>query len=372
MTTPYEVRAAAPVPDGLRWEPLARFFAERVPGAGALRSAEMVHGGRSNLTYVLEAEHGRWVLRRPPLGAILPTAHDMSREYRMISALSGTDVPVPRPVVYCDDPAVIGAPFYVMAYVPGVVVREEWPEALGGPEARGRASAALVDVLARLHAVDWRAAGLEAFHRPEPYAERQLRRLRAQWEQSKTQDEPLMQAVWARLAASVPPPQPPTIVHGDYRLNNTILAADDPGRILAVVDWELATIGDPLADLGLMLVYWPQADDPAYRLSAQDRAMRVMTLPGFWRREQVVEEYARRSGRDVSLLDWYYVLGFYKLAVICQGIHARYLAGVTRGEGFDAYGKLVPILARMALETAEGSQLPRLMGRGRGGGGRRG
>lgn len=149
-----------------------------------------------------------------------------------------------------------------------------------------------------------------------------------------------MEAVWAPLAASVPPPQLPAIIHGDYRLNNTILDANDSGRIRAVVNWELAAIRDPPADLGLMLVYWPQADDPPYRLSAQDRAMRVMTLPGFWRREQVVEEYARRSGRDVSPLGWYYVLGFYKLAVICQGIHARYLAGVTRGEGFDAYAYL--------------------------------
>ena len=356
------VPPSPPVPDGIRLEPLSRYLAEHVRGGDGPLTAEMISGGRSNLTYLLRTPGGQWVLRRPPLGHILPTAHDMGREYRMISALADTEVPVPRPFAFCQDPDVIGAPFYIMEYCRGIVIRDRWPPDYGSEADRGRTSQALVTTLAKLHAVDWQAVGLADFARPGGYVERQLRRLQAQWESSKTQEVPLLEEVWARLSASLPPSPPSTIVHGDLHLHNIMLAEDDPGRIVAVLDWELATIGDPLADLGWMLAFWAQADDSPLRLTARGEGTPATALPGFWSRDQVVQEYARLTGRDLSGLDFYIVLGFYKLAVIAQGIHYRYLGGVTRGSGFDRYESRVPQLAQLALEAAQASSLPALRG----------
>src|SRR5581483_9019393 len=226
-------------PDGVDLAALAAYLPRFIPGAEAPLSAELIGGGRSNLTYYIRSPHGEWVLRRPPLGHVLPTAHDMAREFRVISALGPTDVPVPAALHLCEDPAIIGAPFYVMERVHGVIVHEALPPGVApSPADRRRMSEAFIDALVRLHAVDYRAVELESFGRPQGFMERQVRRWGEQWERSKTRELPDLEELRRRLALGVPESPAPTIVHGDYRLENMILAADRPDRIVAILDWE--------------------------------------------------------------------------------------------------------------------------------------
>jgi len=331
------------------------------PLAGPLH-AELIAGGRSNLTYVIGDGEREWVLRRPPLAHVLPTAHDMAREYRVISALDGTGIPVPHAVLHCEDPSVIGAPFYVMGRVAGHVVRdtlpEDWPHT---PETRRAMSTALITTLAALHEVRPEDVGLGDFGRPAGFLERQLRRWWSQWEASTTRELPEMEGLRRRLEAGLPQSGPPGIVHGDYRLDNVILAAEEPGRVAAILDWEMCTLGDPLADLGLLLVYWA---DPAE--SDEDRALLSLSAitaePGFHRPDEVIQVYASESGRDLGALEWYVALGHYKLAIIAEGIYARFLMGATVGEGFEIMGERVPRLVRRALDRASASGLPGLAG----------
>jgi aminoglycoside phosphotransferase (APT) family kinase protein len=338
------------VPPGLDPEAVARLLGPAVGGlAGPLR-AELIAGGRSNLTYVVGDGERRWVLRRPPLAHVLPTAHDMVREHRVISALCGTGIPVPRTVLLGDDPAVLGVPFYVMELVEGHVVRDRLPEAWPDtPGTRRRMSTALITTLARLHAVDPQGVGLGDVGRPAGFLERQVRRWWRQWELSRTRDLPEMEELRRRLEAGLPVSGAPAIVHGDYRLDNLILAPDDPGRVAAVLDWEMCTLGDPLADLGLLLVYWVDPEDPI-----EDRALLALSAitgePGFHSPSELIETYAQASGRDLGALDWYVALGGYKLAVVAEGIHARFLMGATMGEGFEVMGTRVPLLVRRALD----------------------
>lgn len=351
--------ATAPFPDGIEPRALSDFLERQAPEAGRLIGAEMIGGGRSNLTYRLTTEGGAFVLRRPPLGHILPTAHDMGREYHFLSALAGTEAPVPRPIALCEDAAVLGAPFYIMAYCPGRVQAGEWP-ADYGDDGLGRACAALVRTLVHLHAVDWQAVGLGDLARPGNYVERQLRRLGSQYDMSEPENLPAFNEVRARLARAVPTEQPARIVHGDYGIHNVILAEHDPGEIVAVLDWEMATIGDPLADLGWMLALWAKGENDAG--SQPTGTFGVTALPGAWTREQVIAEYGRLSDRDMSHVEFYYVLGLFKLVVIWQGIHARYRAGVTRGEGFELFRDRIPEGAERALAAAEASSIPALRG----------
>lgn len=352
---------AAAAPDGVDLDRLRPWFAAHVPGAtGAPLHAELISGGRSNLTYAIGDGTHEWVLRRPPLGHVLPTAHDMAREYRVLHALAGTDVPVPRVHAFCDDPDVNGAPFYVMERVDGVILRTPADlEPLTPLDAR-RCSEELVDVLVRIHAVDVDAVGLAGFGHPDGYLERQVRRWGEQWDRSRAAgcpDSPAIEEIARRLRTALPASGPPTIVHGDYRLDNTMLAPADYGRVVAVLDWEMATLGDPLADLGLFLLYWGRSD-------AQVVATGAVISPdaGFLSREEVVDRYARRSGRPVDQLDWYEVFASYKLAIIVAGIHARFLMGMTVGEGFDQMGVLVDRLAQGALAVASESAIPALRG----------
>jgi aminoglycoside phosphotransferase (APT) family kinase protein len=345
---------------GIRRAAVERFFAERVPGAaGPLRFA-LISGGRSNLTYRVEGARGRWVLRRPPLGHVLPTAHDMAREYRVLAALADTEVPVARPLALCEDAALNDAPFYVMAYAPGVVLEDALPPRYAASEAeRRRIGDALVDTLVCLHAVDWRARGLADFGRPEGYLERQVRRWAQQWERSRTDPLPEIEELARRLARALPPSPPPTLVHGDYRLGNLALDPKDPGRVLAIYDWEMATLGDPLADLGYTLIYWSEPGDPG-----GGRFLPGLTAqPGFHRRGELVQAYARRSGRDVAAVDFYQVLALYKLAVISEGIYARHRMGKTLGEGFHGMQRAAAPLAARALAIADAAEDPRLRGR---------
>jgi aminoglycoside phosphotransferase (APT) family kinase protein len=254
-------------------------------------------------------------------------------------------VPVARAVLSCTDPEIIGAPFCVVDFVDGTVLRDG-TEAVALPPAQARRAAdALVDALVELHAVDAAAAGLGDFGRPEGYLERQVRRWRGQWDKVATRERPDLDALHDRLARSLPASGAPTVVHGDYRLDNTILAPGDPGRIAAIVDWEMATLGDPLADLGMLLMYWDPVCEPVLGTSHVPSAN-----PGFPTGRELAERYAESSGRDISSVAWYQALGCFKLAVIAEGIHARYLAGQTVGTGFERVGSAVPALLRSGRE----------------------
>ena len=347
---------------GIAHDRVSEFFRQHVPGGDVALRFQLISGGRSNLTYLVDGGGRQWVLRRPPLGHVLPTAHDMAREYRVLSALADTDVPVARPLALCEDAGVNGMPFYVMEYRPGVVLADGLPDGFAAtPAARRRLSAALVDILVRLHAIDFRAVGLDGFGRPDGYLERQVRRWAQQWERSVTAPLPAIDALMHRLAAAIPTSPPPTIVHGDYRLGNLAFDPHDPSRVVAVFDWEMATLGDPLADLGYTLIYWTEAaDGPA---SAGVGAGSAFTAaPGFYTRADLVDAYARASGRDVAAIDFYQVLALYKLAVISEGIYARYLQGNTLGEGFEGLGRAAGPLAERALAIADASHDRRLRG----------
>jgi aminoglycoside phosphotransferase (APT) family kinase protein len=282
----------------------------------------LIAGGQSNLTYhVTDRDGVRAVLRRPPLFMALASAHDVGREHRIMAALQGTDVPVPELLAMCDDPDVTGAPFYLMRYVDGLVLRSrDDGEAALAPDARARASRALVDVLAALHTVDPAAVGLETLGRPDGYVERQLKRWLRQYTDQHVDPIPAVERVHARLVEIVPPQQRSSIVHGDYRLDNTLVSA--AGEVRAVLDWELCTLGDPIADLATTLVYWTGPDDlPSGWLDT------ATVLDGFWNRGQVADRYAEVTGADLSALPYYAAFASWKLACILAGVHARRLAG---------------------------------------------
>ena len=317
--------------------------------------------GRSNLTYRVDSPAGAVVLRRPPVGQVAATAHDMGRERRVITALAGTAVPVPRVLASAEDGPPVDAPCYVMELVEGVVPLGTLPPGWAGTEdERRRASTALVDVLVALHAVDPPAVGLGEFGRPDGYLARQVRRWVSQWEQARdgvpadASTAAALSRLAERLAATVPATQRHTIVHGDYRIDNCLFDAADPGRIRAVLDWELSTLGDPLADLGLLLVYWQQADEhPAWR--AAQHLSSPTSRPGFLRRDEVARAYAAGSGLDLAPLPWYVAFGAFKLGVVLAGILARVQAGMvpaSMAAGLD--GSLAPLVALGHHVLAEG------------------
>ena len=347
--------------DGLDLVKLQRFFAQHVEGAsGGPLQAELISGGRSNLTFGLRDGDTEYVLRRPPMGHVLPTAHDMSREFKVINGLQDTEVPVPRTLAFCDDNEVNGAPFYVMERVQGRILRSGAELATLTQHDARRCSEVLVDVLAALHRVDYQAVGLGEFGRPDGFLERQVRRWNQQWESSKAAgcpDNPAIDDINRRLSAAIPPSPKPTIVHGDYRLDNTMLDNGDAGKVVAVLDWEMSTLGDPLADLGLFLLYWGRPDAQVVATGAA-----ISTELGFLDRAAIVDRYAAASGTDLTYLDWYEVFASYKLAIIVAGIHARYLMGMTRGDGFDHMGALVGGLADGAIAFANASELRTLHG----------
>jgi aminoglycoside phosphotransferase (APT) family kinase protein len=337
--------AAVDPTEGIDVQNVTKWFEDHVEGVKPPLEFNLIAGGRSNLTFrVDDATGAAWVLRRPPLGSILPTAHDMAREYRVISALGATPVPVPPSFGLCDDTSVNGQPFYVMGYIEGHILRDaQTAERVLGEKERRVAGESLVDVLAELHSVDIDAVGLGDFGRREGYIERQLKRWHSQFEKSKTREIPVVDEVYEELMGSMPQQGPATIVHGDYRLDNTMLG--DDGHVRAVLDWEICTLGDPLADVGLLMVYWA---DPGDELSALLSAPTL--LDGFPRRAEIAERYAERSGRDLSRLDYYVAFGYWKLACILEGVYARYKAGHAGGDrgAYDAFGDHVVLLAETA------------------------
>ncbi|MBB6171422.1 aminoglycoside phosphotransferase (APT) family kinase protein [Nocardiopsis mwathae] len=327
----------------------AHLDAER-PGlvCGDLR-ATLITGGRSNLTYDVTDGHRHWVVRRPPLGHVLPTAHDMSREHRVVTALAPTPVPVPGTVLYCDDPEVIGASFYVMERVVGTPYREADRLARLGPRRTRNIAHAMIDTLVDLHAVDPAAVGLGDFGRPDGFVERQLRRWARQLDSSRSRELPGIDELHSRLAAALPASPPPTIVHGDYRLDNLLIGAGDGAgpddRITAVLDWEMSTLGDPFTDLALLIAYSSPAIPPVPGVSD------AHTAPGYPGPDEIAERYARCSGRDVSGLDFYVAFAYFKLAVILEGIHYRFARGQTVGDDFDRLGEAVPRLVEAGLRS---------------------
>jgi aminoglycoside phosphotransferase (APT) family kinase protein len=314
---------------------------------------ELIAGGRSNLTYRVTDSTGTSVaLRRPPVSHVLPTAHDMKREYTVIRALGGTGVPVPAALGLCTDEAVNGAPFFVMSFVEGHIVRDEAAAAGLTPAARARAGDALIETLAHLHAVDVDAVGLGEFARRDGYIARQLKRWHGQFTQSTLDGQPgpaVIDRVHELLAARIPDQQGVGIVHGDYRLDNTVL--DDAGDVQAILDWEICTLGDPLADLGLLLVYWaePGDGDPALV------GVAPTAVPGFARRSDLLARYAALTGRDVSQISYYRAFGYWKLACILQGVHVRYAGGAAAGDrtGVDQFAAHVGRLGERALAEVE-------------------
>jgi len=339
--------------EGIDAERVALWFSGHVAGSEPPLSFTLIAGGRSNLTYRVTDSGGHvYALRRPPLSHVLPTAHDMAREHRVITALGPTAVPVPGTFGLCEDPEVNGRPFYVMEFVDGHIVRDARSAECDLDEAgRRRAGESLADTLAALHAVDVDAVGLGDFAKREGYIERQLRRWYEQFRNSEVEGldtATIVGAVHDRLAASVPPQVGTSIVHGDYRLDNTVLGPD--GSVRAVLDWEICTLGDPLADVGLLMVYWTEPGDEAALLGVTPT-----TVPGFPDRAAMRARYEVASGRDLAALDFYVAFGYWKLACILQGVYARYVGGAAAGDrsSVDDFAHSVVRLAEMAQHALD-------------------
>ncbi len=340
---------ATEAPEGIDRAGVEGWFEANVPDVELPLSFERISGGRSNMTFAVRDAGGRaWALRRPPLGKRLGSAHDMGREHRVISALQDTPVPVPQVVGLCEDESVNGAPFYVMGFVEGPILRSADQAKAFDAEERRAIGERVVDTLVAIHAVEPDLVGLGDLGRKEAYVERQLRRWQGQWEKSKTRDLPVVDAVHDRLFTRVPEQGPATIVHGDYRLDNLILSPS--GEVAAVVDWELCTLGDPLADVGMLLVYWSEERDDFMPLVAP-----ATIAEGFPKREDVKRLYAERSGRDLSQIDFFAALGYWKLAIILEGVYARYASGQygKTDEGFEEFAKIVERLAEAASDAVD-------------------
>ncbi|SHI30309.1 phosphotransferase family protein [Streptomyces sp. 3214.6] len=334
-------------PPGLDLDRLRALLERERPGLvhGPL-TGRLIEGGRSNLTYAVSDGEAKWVVRRPPLGHVLATAHDMKREHRVISALHPTSVPVPRPVLLCEDPeneAAPGAPFYVMEFVDGTPYRTADELVPLGEQRTRDAVLSLVDTLVELHAVDPAAVGLADFGRPEGFLDRQLRRWGKQLDASRSRDLAGIDELHAALGRALPSSPAPAVVHGDYRLDNVLIGSDD--RIKAILDWEMSTLGDPLTDLGLLVMYSVPLELPNSPIST------TASAPGHPSPAELVERYAARSGRDVSAVSWYTAFAWFKLAVILEGIHYRYTLGQTVGRGFDRIGELVPVFIEHGTTT---------------------
>jgi aminoglycoside phosphotransferase (APT) family kinase protein len=331
-------------------EPLAAFLDEHGLGTGPI-TAEPVGDGHSNVTYLVRREGREVVVRRPPRPPLPPSAHDVVREARLLRAIQGTAARVPEVLAVCDDEAVIGAPFYVMERIRGEVITKEVPAALDTPQERRRIGEQLIDALVEIHGVDWQAC-LEGFGKPSGYLERQVRRFAGLWEHSRTREVEAVERVGAWLAEHIPESGPATIVHGDFRLGNTMFAADAPARLCAVFDWEMATIGDPLADIGYMCATWSEAGDPPV---GRFELGRVTRAEGFPTRAELIARYEERSGREVRDLPWYTTLALWKSVVFMEGNYRRAIEGRTDDPYLKSFGEGVTELAARAEAVAFGS-----------------
>jgi aminoglycoside phosphotransferase (APT) family kinase protein len=336
-------------------EPLRTFLDEHGIGEGEIR-ATPIGEGHSNITYLIERGGAEVVLRRPPRPPLPPSAHDVLREARLLRALRPTAARVPDVLAVCEEEDTIGAPFYVMELVPGEVIVASVPGALDTPEQRGKIGEQLIDALVEIHDVDWRAAGLEGFGKPTGYLERQLRRFGGLWELNKTREIAAVESVGRWLGENLPdsiPPTQATIVHGDYRLGNTLFASQAPAHLAAVLDWEMATIGDPLADIGYLCMMWSEAGDPTGGL--REHLGKVTRAEGFPTRAELIARYEERSGRSMSNVRWYTTLALWKSVVFMEGNYKRAIAGTTDDPYLKQFGEGVLELASQAEQVAHGA-----------------
>jgi aminoglycoside phosphotransferase (APT) family kinase protein len=340
----------------LDWTRLTAWLRERlpacgVPGLDVSREPAVAQfpGGHSNLTYLVRFGDAEIVVRRPPFGPVPPTAHDMAREFRWLSAMHGVFPLAPRPYLLCEDTSIVGSVFYAMERRRGTVVRVDEPPALANPAARRTLSGAMIDTLADLHAIDVAANGLQALGKPAGFVERQVRGWTERWQRSRTEPLPEMDALAAWLRDRLPgDPAKPSVVHGDFKLDNVMLDPDDVGRLVAVFDWEMSALGDPLVDLGIVLTYWEPTAPPEQR----DALTTVTHRPGYFTRDEIIERYAARSGRDLSGIRYYEIFAVFKIAVVIQQIYYRYVQGQTTDARFAAFGARVQYMARHAANLA--------------------
>lgn len=329
---------------------LSEYLRDHVEGLEGPMRVEQFHGGSANLTYALSFDNVDCVLRRPPLGPVAPRSHDMRREHKGLSALAPLYPHSPRPLHLCEDESIIGAVFFLMERRTGVVVRAEWPDELGDdPALRRRMSESLIDSLADLHLVDAARPEIAELGKPEGFVERQITGWGGRWERAKTRELGRMDELSQWLLANIPESNQVSVLHNDYKLDNTIYSLTDPGRLVGVFDWDMVTVGDPLVDLGTLMGYWPEASDAGAR-GATGSA--VTKLPGFLTREELAHRYAERTGFDLSFLSFYEVFALFKTAVVIEQIYVRWVKGQTQDGRFEALGKLTPVLAEAAEELA--------------------
>lgn len=334
---------------------LEPYLLRHIPGTTGPLTVEQFPSGYSNLTYLLRLGTQELVLRRPPFGNQVKSAHDMGREYRVLSRLCQVYSLAPRPYIYCEDESVLGAPFYVMERRHGVVIRRTLPQGLTlDPPTLRRLCEALIDGLAELHGLDYKAAGLGDLGKPEGFVERQVTGWTKRYRAAQTEDVPAMEHIGRWLADSMPQESGAALIHNDYKFDNLLLDADNLARVVAVLDWEMATVGDPLMDLGTTISYWVQADDPP---GFQSFAFGPTNQPGALARRELVERYAAKTGRDVSHMLYYYCFGLFKVAVIVQQIYVRYVKGFTKDERFARLNEQVAELAAAAVRAAERGEL---------------
>jgi aminoglycoside phosphotransferase (APT) family kinase protein len=332
-------------------DPLEAFLDEHGLGSGEVR-ASPIGEGHSNVTYLIERGDAEFVLRRPPRPPLPPSAHDVLREARLLRALWDTPARVPAVLAVGEDEGIIGAPFYVMERVAGDVIVTSMPPALDTPAERARTASELIEALVEIHAVDWQAVGLDGFGKPTGYLERQLRRFLGLWELNKTREIPTVESVGSWLAENMPESGPATIVHGDFRLGNTLYAPGAPARLAAVLDWEMATIGDPLADLGYLCMMWTEAGDPSGGM--RDALGAVTRAEGFPSRAEMIALYEERSGRSMGDIRWYMTLALWKSVVFMEGNYKRAIAGTTDDPYLKTFGDGVLELAAQAEAVAHG------------------
>jgi aminoglycoside phosphotransferase (APT) family kinase protein len=337
--------------EGIASGALEEYLRGRIDGAEHGVELEQFANGHSNLTYLLRIGAREFVLRRPPLGPVAPKAHDVIREYHVLRAVHPHFLQAPKVHLLCEDAAVLGAPFFVMERRRGVVLREEIPaEFAADPSHPRMIGEAFLDTLVSLHAIDIAAPDVQQLGKPEGYVERQVRGWAGRWERAKTEEVPELDRVVEWLAANIPAPLTPSLIHNDYKLDNIMLSPDSPGRVEAVLDWEMATLGDPLSDLGLTLCYWVWATAPEVRVAGIPA---LTSRTGWFTRDELVERYARQTGRDVTHTGYYEVLGVFKLAVIVQQIYCRFHRGQTIDERFRTFGPRAVALGRLAEQLAK-------------------
>lgn len=333
---------------------VADYLRGRLPGSENRLLVRQFGGGKANLTYLLDYGSDRYVLRRPPLGVVAPSAHDMGREFRVLSALHGIYPLAPRAFLFCEDGEVMGAPFFVMERREGVVVRTEMPALFQAiPQAARQMSESLIDALVELHEVDYQAIGLERLGKPEGYLARQVEGWYRRWQAAKLAELPAMERVYDWLRGNVPASSSVSLVHNDYKLDNVMFSPTDPSQMVAIFDWDMCTLGDPLADLGALLAYWSEpADPPSWQLVAS--SIMPTGKHGFLTRKELVRRYAQESGRDISHIQFYHVLGLFRVVVILGQIYVRYVRGQTQDGRFAGMGQLLPLLGEAAWQTING------------------